>query len=319
MAVYTQVGPVELDQFLDRYSIGAAQSLEGIAEGIENSNFRLVTDQATYILTLFEKRANPDDLPYFLALMEHLAKKGVTCPLPIKDKTGRSLATLMGKPATIVSFLNGRPVQPITADSCYQVGVLLANMHIATMDFEGHRINDLGLEHLRTLFGRLGSRANEVQDGLADLIDLELTTLAKQWPNHLPKGTCHADLFHDNVLFANGQLSGVIDFYFAATDILAYDLGVTILSWTASVDGPIDPDLMQAMIDGYDSVRPLSHEERDALPLLMRGAAMRFMLTRLHDWVHRVRGAMGIIKDPLEYLRKLEWLRENHKSNRHDR
>ena len=314
MAVYTDVDPSNLDAFLARYDIGACQSLDGIAEGIENSNFRLTTDQGTFILTLFEKRANPDELPYFLALMEHLAEMGITCPLPIKDKTGRSLSTLMGKPATIVSFLNGRPIEPITADACHQAGALLASMHLASTDFEGHRENDLGLPNLRTLFGRLGSRADEVEDGLANLIDTELTALQSNWPDHLPKGTVHADLFPDNVLFDKGKLSGVIDFYFASTDILAYDLAVTILSWAASVDGPVDPDLMAAMIEGYDSVRPLTDDEYAALPLLMRGAAMRFLLTRLHDWVHRVRGAMGIIKDPLEYLRKLEWLRENQQS-----
>lgn len=314
MAVYTDVDPSNLDAFLARYDIGACQSLDGIAEGIENSNFRLTTDQGTFILTLFEKRANPDELPYFLALMEHLAEMGITCPLPIKDKSGRSLSTLMGKPATIVSFLNGRPIEPITADACHQAGALLASMHLASADFEGHRENDLGLPNLRTLFGRLGSRADEVEDGLANLIDTELTALQSNWPDHLPKGTVHADLFPDNVLFDKGKLSGVIDFYFASTDILAYDLAVTILSWAASVDGPVDPDLMAAMIEGYDSVRPLTDDEYAALPLLMRGAAMRFLLTRLHDWVHRVRGAMGIIKDPLEYLRKLEWLRENQQS-----
>ncbi|MCK5574275.1 MAG: homoserine kinase [Sphingomonadales bacterium] len=314
MAVYTDVDPSNLDAFLARYDIGACQSLDGIAEGIENSNFRLTTDQGTFILTLFEKRANPDELPYFLALMEHLAEMGITCPLPIKDKTGRSLSTLMGKPATIVSFLNGRPIEPITADACHQAGALLASMHLASTDFEGHRENDLGLPNLRTLFGRLGSRADEVEDGLANLIDTELTALQSNWPDHLPKGTVHADLFPDNVLFDKGKLSGVIDFYFASTDILAYDLAVTILSWAASVDGPVDPDLMAAMIEGYDSVRPLTDDEYAALPLLMREAAMRFLLTRLHDWVHRVRGAMGIIKDPLEYLRKLEWLRENQQS-----
>ena len=314
MAVYTDVDPSKLDDFLARYEIGACQSLDGIAEGIENSNFRLTTDQGTFILTLFEKRANPDELPYFLALMEHLAEMGITCPLPIKDKSGRSLSTLMGKPATIVSFLNGRPIEPITADACHQAGALLASMHLASTDFEGHRENDLGLPNLRTLFGRLGSRADEVEDGLANLIDTELTALQSNWPDHLPKGTVHADLFPDNVLFDKGKLSGVIDFYFASTDILAYDLAVTILSWAASVDGPVDPDLMAAMIEGYDTVRPLTDDEYAALPLLMRGAAMRFLLTRLHDWVHRVRGAMGIIKDPLEYLRKLEWLRENQQS-----
>ncbi|MBI1364854.1 MAG: homoserine kinase [Alphaproteobacteria bacterium] len=301
MAVYTPISEDVLARAIARYDLGALERFEGIAEGVENSNFHVFTSRGRYVLTLFEKRVRADDIPFFLALMEHLAARGAPAPAPIADRRGVVLQEIAGRPAVFAAFLPGAArMQPGPAD-CRALGETMARLHAAGADFPRLRPNDLGPEGWRALADKCRNRADECAPGLAGLIDDEISFLRAAWPENLPSGVIHADLFPDNVFFcAEGRISGVIDFYFACTDALAYDLAVSLNSWcwqgrewrSANRD---------AMIAGYESVRSLTHAERTALPLLLRGAALRFLLTRLHDFLHQVEGAVVTVKDPLEY------------------
>ena len=305
MAVYTQVDNRTLSRFLDGYDVGTATSFKGIAEGVENSNYLLETNKARFILTLYEKRAKPEDLPYFLNLMEHIADKGLPAALPIHDRNDKALQTLMGKPACLISFLSGVSVEYITDTHCAAVGEKLAQMHLATADFQDIRPNDLSLDGWKTLAKNTATGADTVKDGLNSLISDELAFLSDSWPEDLPTGTIHADLFPDNVLFMDDRISGLIDFYFACHDTLLYDLAICINAWCFDENHTFIPVRAKRMVEMYDTIRPISQRELDALPILCRGAALRFLLTRLYDWLNRVEGAVVRVKDPLEYLHRL--------------
>lgn len=307
MAVYTDVSDEALQEFLTLYDIGGLKSCKGIAEGVENSNFLLGTDQGQFILTLYEKRVDVDDLPFFLGLMDHLAGKGLDCPVPIHDKLGETLNTLEGRPAAIISFLDGMWVKRPTADHCTMVGQALAELHKDGQDFEIERANSLNQPSWRPLFEQSRSRANEVQRGLAQTIDAELEYLELNWPRGLPDGVIHADMFPDNVFFLNDKFSGIIDFYFACNDMLVYDLAICLNAWCFERDNAFNVTKANALIEGYRSIRALTDEELQALPVLARGAAMRFLLTRLHDWLRVPPGALVVPKNPLEYMKKLRF------------
>ncbi len=307
MAVYTDVSDEALQQFLTLYDIGALTSCKGIAEGVENSNFLLGTDQGQFILTLYEKRVDVDDLPFFLGLMDHLAAKGLDCPVPIHDKIGETLNTLEGRPAAIISFLDGMWVKRPTADHCTMVGQALAELHKDGQDFGIRRANSLNQESWRPLFEQSRSRANEVLRGLAQTIDAELEYLELNWPKNLPDGVIHADMFPDNVFFLNDKFSGMIDFYFACNDMLVYDLAICLNAWCFERDNSFNVTKAKALIEGYRSIRVLTPDELQALPVLARGASMRFLLTRLHDWLRVPPGALVVPKNPLEYLKKLRF------------
>lgn len=309
MAVYTEVTDDELTRFVDRYGIGRVLSCKGIAEGVENSNFLLHTERGFFILTLYEKRVDPRDLPFFLGLMEHLAKRGLTCPLPVRDRSGEALGTLAGRPAAIITFLDGIWVKRPTAAHCGAVGEALARFHLAGEGFALTRRNALSVDSWRPLYERSRERANEVAPGLAADIERELDAFEAEWPSGLPYGVIHADLFPDNVFFLGDQLSGLIDFYFACNDFLAYDLAVCLNSWCFEQDHSFNLTKGRAMLQGYMKVRPLEPAECAALPLLCRGSALRFLLTRLYDWLNVPAGALVKPKDPLEYHRKLRFHR----------
>ncbi|WP_374764382.1 homoserine kinase [Yunchengibacter salinarum] len=309
MAVYTAVSGADLERFLAAYDLGAPLSFKGIAEGVENSNYFLETEAGRFILTLYEKRANPDDLPYFLDLMAHLAAHGLPAPPPIPDRTGRMLQSLAGRPACLISFLTGTEAATITPDHTRAVGAALAHMHRATADFPRQRANDLSLAGWQALWAEIDPVAAEsVHAGLGGRIEAELAHLATAWPARLPTGTIHADLFPDNVLFTGTTVTGLIDFYFACTDFLAYDLAVCLNAWCINDAGTLDPALQDGLIAGYESVRALDGKEKAHLPLLARGAALRFLLTRLYDWLNPVEGAMVRAKDPRPYLHRLTTL-----------
>lgn len=307
MAVYTEVPDEELQSFIAGYDIGSVLALKGIAEGVENSNYLLHTETGYFILTLYEKRVKKEDLPFFIALMEHLSKHGLNCPLPVRNKSGDALGMLAGRPAAIVTFLEGVGVQRATVQHCGEVGAALAKLHLAGADFKGQRANALSVSGWRPLFDAARERADTVIPGLEDATRAALDELEKIWPKHLPTGVIHADLFPDNVFFLKGELTGLIDFYFACTDALAYDLAVCINAWCFEKDGSFNMTKGRAMIAGYRRVRELSQDEVDALPILCRGAALRFMLTRLVDWLNVPPGALVKPKDPIEYLRKLRF------------
>jgi homoserine kinase type II len=307
MAVYTDVGADDLGRFLAGYELGGLLSYKGIAEGVENSNFLVHTERGNFILTLYEKRVAANDLPFFLALMEHLAKRGLNCPLPVHNKAGEVLGTLAGRPAAIITFLDGLWIRRPNTKHCAAVGAALAKLHLAGADFPMKRANSLSVEGWRRLVAQADGRADGVQQGLAKTIADEFAYLEKSWPRSLPQGVIHADLFPDNVFFLGDELSGLIDFYFACTDMLAYDLAVCLNAWCFEADHSYNVTKGRAMLQAYAQVRALSDAEREALPLLARGAALRFLLTRLVDWLAVPEGALVKPKDPLEYFRKLRF------------
>ena len=305
MAVYTEITDDELTTFVSDYDIGRIVSLKGIAEGVENSNYLLQTDRTNYILTIYEKRVAEEDLPFFLGLMDHLAGRDFPCPTPIHGRDGAALRRLAGKPAAIVSFLAGLSVRRPTTDHCAQLGAALAQMHLAGAGFPVRRDNALSAPSWRPLFEGSRNRADTLEPGLADLIAQELTAIEQEWPRDLPNGVIHADLFPDNVFFLDNRLSGFIDFYFACNDFYAYDVAVCLNAWCFETDGGFNITKARALLTAYRRQRPTTPAELAALPLLARGAALRFLLTRLHDWLNQVPGALVRPKDPLEYWRKL--------------
>ena len=307
MAVYTDVAADELADFLSRYDIGELLSYKGIAEGVENSNFLVHTSKGAFILTLYEKRVAVDDLPYFLSLMAHLAERGVSCPQPARSRMGEVYSTLAGRPAAIINFLEGMWPRRPNAMHCAGVGQALARMHLAGADFPLFRKNPLSVAGWRPLFELARARADSVQGGLADFISRELDHLEACWPADLPIGVIHADLFPDNVFFLGDKVSGLIDFPFSCNDILAYDVAICLNAWCFEPDHSFNVTKARALLNAYGRTRSLSAAEQDALPLLARGAAMRFLLTRLVDFLNVPPGALVKPKDPLEYVRKLRF------------
>ena len=307
MAVYTEVSDEEIVEFLTHYDIGRVISFKGIAEGVENSNYLLLTDRSPYIVTLYEKRVSAEDLPFFLGLMEHLAARGVPCPTPIAGRDGVALRELSGRPAAIIGFLQGIWPRSTRNEHCADLGAAMAEMHLAGDGFALRRPNALSTAGWRPLFESCRARADEVSHGLEAIIEDELGHLEAHWPNNLPAGVIHADLFPDNVFFDGGRLSGLIDFYFACNDLFAYDVAICLNAWCFERDGSFNITKARHLLVSYGRLRPFSDAEIEALPLLARGSALRFLLTRLYDWLNRVEGALVKPKDPLEYLKKLRF------------
>jgi homoserine kinase type II len=309
MAVYTEVDDDSLAAFLAEYDIGEPIACKGIAEGVENSNFLLQTDRGTYILTLYEKRVAKADLPFFLGLMEHLAQAGLPCPTPIRGRDGKVIRELARRPAAIISFLKGMWPRRVHPEHCGPVGEYLARMHLAGASFTMKRANALSLEGWKQLYQSCDGRADTVKKGLADDIARELEHAAMNWPRDLPAGVIHADLFPDNVFFMHEKLSGMIDFYFACNDFLAYDLAICLNAWCFEPDNSFNATKARRLVGGYTRVRKLDPAEIAALPLLARGSALRFLLTRLYDWLNQPKGALVKPKDPIEYWKKLRFHR----------
>jgi homoserine kinase type II len=309
MAVYTDISDSDLTRFMAEYDLGAALSCKGIAEGVENSNFLIKTERGNFILTLYEKRVNPQDLPFFIGLMEHLAARGFSCPTPIRGRDGASLRRLCDRPAAVISFLEGLWPRDILPVHCTGLGGTLARLHAAGGDFAMTRRNDLSLDGWTRLIAETAAEADSVAPGLADELAREMAALQRDWPRDLPSGICHADLFPDNVFFRDEQVSGVIDFYFACRDALAYDLAICLNAWCFEPDLTWNREKSRLLITAYQAIRPLAPAERQALPVLARGSALRFLLTRLYDWLNRAPGALVRPKDPLEYLVKLRFHR----------
>jgi homoserine kinase type II len=312
VAVYTDVAAEDLAAFLAGYELGELLAYKGIAEGVENSNFLLHTDRGYFILTLYEKRVAPDDLPFFLGLMEHLAARGLNCPQPVKNRDGRVLGRLAGRPAAIVTFLDGMWIRRPSPGPCGAVGEALAQLHLAGADFPLRRANALSVAGWRPLYEAARTKnAGRVQPGLTDALAVELARLERDWPHDLPQGVIHADLFPDNVFFLGDRLSGLIDFYFACTDAFAYDVAICLNAWCFEPDHSYNITKGRALLNGYRQVRALTPAEVAAMPVLCRGAALRFLLTRLVDWLEVPPGALVRPKDPLEYYRKLRFHQAN--------
>ena len=307
MAVYTEVTDEALAAFLDDYDIGRMVAFRGVAEGVENSNFSLRTTAGDFHLTLYEKRVDPAELPWFLGLMEHLAGHGIVCPQPVRGRDGKALRQLSGKYAAITTFLTGVWPRRVRPEHCAPVGAALAALHRAGADYAPTRPNALGPAGWQPLLARSLPGADGVQPGLGGELSAALGRILADWPTGLPIGHIHADLFPDNVFFLEGALSGLIDFYFAATDFYAYDIAVCLNAWCFEPDISFNVTKARAMLAAYTSVRPLSPEERAALPVLCQGAAIRFALTRLYDWINTPPDALVTRKNPLEYVRRLRF------------
>jgi homoserine kinase type II len=309
VAVYTHLDARSIETLLADYDIGALDRFEGIGEGVENTNFHLFTRHDRFVLTVFERRVREADLPYFLGLADHLGRNGVKAPKPITRRDRGLVSRVAGKPAVIATYLEGRPRMAPTSEDCRAAGAALATLHRAGTDFPIRRDNDLSLAGWRRLAEACGGDADRRAEGLAALIADELAFLGARWPDDLTKGAAHLDFFPDNVFFAHGGVSGIIDFYFAATDALVYDLAIGALSWSAD-RGRLDRRRLDSFIDGYDAIRTLGERERRALPVVLRGAATRFLLTRLYDWLNQVEGAVVAVKEPLDYRDLLLTLRD---------
>ena len=312
MAVYTEIDGDTLAQFAAQYPLAQIDELKGITAGVQNSNFLLATADAKYILTVYESSANgvaADDLPFFLGLMLHLSAQGLSCPVPLARKDGGLISTVKDKPAALVSFLEGRSVKTPRPEHCRALGAAMAQMHLAGDGFELHRPNNHGLTNWQTLFERCRSRADEVSPELTRAMERELIRLEENWPDNLPAGIIHADLFPDNVFFMQGAVSGLIDFYFACNDFYAYDLAIALNAWCFEADATFNVTKARALLSGYQNVRPLAPEEIDAVPILGAGAAMRFLTTRLFDWLNQIDGAQVEPKNPNDFLRRLRFHR----------
>ncbi|WP_430446255.1 homoserine kinase [Sphingorhabdus contaminans] len=309
MAVYTQLGPEQVSTFLAHYDAGELVALKGIAEGVENSNYFVETTKSRFILTLYENRVDPADLPFFYALLKHLHEAGCKVPRFIPDKKGQWLQNLAGRPACLIEFLQGVSVTQPTSSQARATGVALGQMHAALTDFDLRRPNSLGLSSWRKLAGQC-TRAglDGIKDGLAARIEAECDYLERHWPQNLPLRAIHADLFPDNVLMLGDRVTGLIDFYFACTDALGYDLAVTHSAWCFASDGSrFHPELSRNLLGGYDSVHGIDAPTRAALPIFFRGACLRFLLTRCYDWINTPANALVTRKDPLAFLRRLDF------------
>lgn len=312
MAVYTLLGSEEVAALLRRYDVGDLVSMKGIAEGVENSNYYVETTQSRFILTLYESRVNPDDLPFFYALLDHLHGAGCSVPRFITDREGLWLQEVGGRPACLIEFLSGVSVTKPSAAQAFSTGTALGAMHRALEDFDGGRLNSLGVDAWKPLATKLQSPALEsISSGLSSKIDAECEYLSEYWPHKLPRSVIHADLFPDNVLMLGESVTGLIDFYFACSDVRGYDLAIAHSAWAFSPDGRVfDSDVSSALLGGYQSVFPLDVPTRDAFATLLRGASLRFLLTRSYDWINTPADALVTRKDPVAYLRRLEFYRD---------
>jgi homoserine kinase type II len=307
MAVYTTVSAEALQAFLRGFDVGEGVAHKGIAEGIENSNYLVLTTRSRYILTLYEKRVREPDLPFFLDLIDHLAAAGLPVPRAVQDRLGERIHRLEDRPACLIEFLPGLSVSRPTPAQARAAGAAMGRMHRALADFSPERPNELGVAAWRALLARCAGGMDEIAPGLRERVARTLDEVEAAWPQDLPRGAIHADLFPDNVLMLGDQVTGLIDFYFACTDLRAYDLAVMHGAWAFDATGArYDAEVGRALVEGYAAESPLTEQERAALPVLARGACVRFLLTRAWDWLNTPADALVTRKDPLAYLRRLE-------------
>lgn len=311
MAVYTQLANETIAALVEEtYGLGRLALAVGIAQGVENSNYLLeLADGTKYILTLYEKRVSAADVPFFLGLMQHLAAAGIACPQPVPRRDGSLWGEVAGRPAAMVTFLQGKSRTQLEPVHCASMGAATARLHAAVSDVAATRPNTLSLAGWQALGARIESRVDEIEPGLRQRIAHELGYLAEHWPTTeaLPGGIVHADLFPDNVFFEGDAVSGIIDFYFACTDRFAYDLAITLNAWCFDGQHRFVPARAAALMAAYQQHRPLTGAEKAAMPLLLRGAALRFLLTRAHDLLFHEKSALVTPKDPLEYAAKLRF------------
>ena len=307
MAVYTKLEHQEVEQFLEQYNINNFKDYKGITEGVENTNYFIKTSQQDYILTIYEKRVDENDLPFFIKLLSSLSDNRFPCPKPIANKNNEKINKIKNKNAALVTFLNGQSKNKITSEECFEIGKITAQLHEITKKFDINRKNNLSIENWESIFEKTIKQKIDLDESIIKKTKNYLNFLKDKWPKNLPQGIIHADLFPDNIFFTNNKVSGIIDFYFACNDFFAYEIAICINSLCFDNNSTFNMTKAKNLIDGYTSIRTLSEDEKKYLPILSMGAAMRFFLTRLYDFYHTDNKADVKIKDPFEYLKKIEF------------
>ncbi|MEY3370978.1 MAG: Homoserine kinase [Pseudomonadota bacterium] len=307
MAVYTKLEHQEVRQFLEQYNINNFKDYKGITEGVENTNYLIKTSEQDYILTIYEKRVDENDLPFFIKLLSYLSENKFPCPKPIANKNNEKINRIKNKNAALVTFLNGQSKNKITSEECFEIGKITAQLHEITKKFDINRKNNLSIENWESIFEKTIKQKIDLDESIIKKAKNYLNFLKDKWPKNLPQGIIHADLFPDNIFFTNNKVSGIIDFYFACNDFFAYEIAICINSLCFDNNSTFNMTKAKNLIDGYTSIRTLSEDEKKYLPILSMGAAMRFFLTRLYDFYHTDNKADVKIKDPFEYLKKIEF------------
>lgn len=308
MAVYTKINKNELENFLLNYKLGKLESFRGIVEGIENTIYLIATNKGKYILTLYEKRVKEQDLPFFMNLLSSLSEQGFKCPSPIKDKEEKFINKIKSKNASLVSYIEGKSKKNLTPLECKDIGEMSAKIHLLSQKVKGEK-NQLSVDYWKNVFNKIKKECDSIKKGLSADISTNLDFLEKNWPTNLPKGIIHADIFPDNVLFNSNKVSGIIDFYFSCEDFFAYDVAICLNSLCFESQSTFNVTKAKNFIKGYNSIRELNKKEKEYLPILAQGAAMRFLITRVYDYLKQTNldGAIFRTKDPVEYLKRLEF------------
>tara|TARA_Y100000816_G_scaffold7713_1_gene4873 strand:- start:586 stop:1554 length:969 start_codon:yes stop_codon:yes gene_type:complete len=310
MAIYTKLDKENIISIISNYNLGGMKNYQGIKEGIENTNYLVETDKGKFILTIYEKRVNKDDLPFFSKLMVELSNKKFFCPKPILNKNNKYISDLGSKKFMLVSFLEGKSKTNLSPDDCGSVGKEAARLHEITKNFDFKRNNDLSVKSWRKIFDQVKDRCNQIHPDLPKLIEINLRDVEKDWPENLPKGIIHADLFHDNIFFKNNNFSGFIDFYFSCNDFYAFEIAICLNALCfdgISENLSFNVTKAKKFFEGYNKIRKISDEEKNCIKVLSQGAALRFLLTRVFDSINIVDDAIVKIKDPIEYLKRLEF------------
>ena len=310
MAVYTKVSEKELNDFFSKYNLGKLLGHKGIEEGIENTNYFIKTEKGNFILTVYEKRVEEKDLPFFISLMRNLFDKNFPSPKPIINKNGNYISEISGKKAAVVSFLDGSAKRILNPNDCYEIGINSAKLHLITKDLAGKRENKLSINSWRKIYNKVKKDCSKIHPNLISVIEKNLDEIEKNWPKDIPSGIIHADLFPDNIFFKNNKLSGIIDFYFSCNDFYAFEIAICLnaLCFEGKNENlSFNVTKAKKFIDGYSSIRKLTEKEKESLKILCQGAAIRFLLTRVFDYLNLTEGAIVKIKDPIEYLKRLEF------------
>ena len=310
MAVYTKLSKNDLENFFSKYNLGKLINYKEIEEGIENTNYFIKTEKGQFILTLYEKRVEEKDLPFFIGLMKNLFDKKFPAPEPVINKNGNYISEIKGKKAAVISFLKGRAKNILNPNHCYEVGLYTGKLHLITKDLPGKRNNELSVVSWRKIYNKVKNNCEKIHPNLTKIIEKNLKIIENKWPKKLPSGIIHADLFPDNIFFDNEKLTGIIDYYFSCKDFYAFEIAICLnaLCFEGKNENlSFNVTKAKKFIDGYSSIRKLSNEEKDSLKILCQGAAMRFLLTRVFDYLNLTEGAIVKIKDPLEYLKRLEF------------
>jgi len=310
MAVYTKLPENKLKKFFSKYDLGKFLNYEEIEEGIENTNYFIQMEKGKFILTLYEKRVDEEDLPFFISLMRNLFDKNFPSPEPIINKNGNYITTISGKKAAVVSFLDGSSKKTLNPNDCYEVGIHTAKLHSITKNLSGKRRNKLSVDSWRKIYNKIKKDCSKIHPNLIMVIEKNLAEIEKNWPKNIPSGIIHGDLFNDNIFFKSNKLSGIIDYYFSCHDFYAFEIAICLnaLCFEGKKENlSFNVTKSKKFIDGYSSVRKLTEDEKNSLKILCQGAAMRFLLTRVFDYIYLTQGALVKVKDPIEYLKRLEF------------